>query len=174
MTPNEDVIPAVQSLLHVLLSHEQSVTIGTLPCFVPKPEPYFFLYSSHVRRRALLAIRALSRHNPELLTRLHGKVIKILRDSDEKVVKAALTVATGMSTVRRLLSGLAMSDRILNKDAAIAPKVRTAVNDILSESSYIGEPGQWFISKVLSCLNTVGYVAHLTLILASLILTGSP
>ena len=26
ITPNEDVIPAVQSRLHVLLSHEQSVT----------------------------------------------------------------------------------------------------------------------------------------------------
>lgn len=60
----------------------------------------FSLCSSHVRRRALLAIRALSNHNPELLTRLHGTVIRILRDPDETVVKAALTVATFMSKVR--------------------------------------------------------------------------
>jgi hypothetical protein len=40
MTPNEEVIPAVQSLLHDLLSHEQSVTIGSLPCFVPEAELY--------------------------------------------------------------------------------------------------------------------------------------
>lgn len=164
MTPNEDVIPAVQSLLHVLLSHEQSVTIGTLPCFVPEAEPYFFLHSSHVRRRTLLAIRALSSHNSEMLTRIQGSVIKALRDSDETVVKAALTVAACMSKVRRLLSGLVLSNRVLNKDAAIAPKVRTIVNNILkSESSYIGEPSQWFIWKVLSCLNTVGCVAHFTL-----------
>ena len=47
MTPNEDVIPAVQSRLHVLLSHEQSVTIGTLPYFVSEAEPYF-LYVAHM------------------------------------------------------------------------------------------------------------------------------
>ena len=41
MTPSEDVIPAVQTRLHVLLSHEQSVTIGTLPYLVPEAEPYF-------------------------------------------------------------------------------------------------------------------------------------
>lgn len=67
-----------------------------------------------------------------------------------------------------------ISDRILNKDAVIGLKVRTTVNNILkSESSYIGEPSQWFISKVLSCLNTVGSVAHFTLILASLILIAT-
>ena len=46
MTPNEDVIPAVQSRLHVLLSHEQSVTIGTPPYFVSEAGPYF-LYVAH-------------------------------------------------------------------------------------------------------------------------------
>ena len=99
-----------------------------------------------------------------MLTRIQGSVIKALRDSDETVVKAALTVAACMSKVRRLLSGLVMSNRVLNKDAAIAPKVRTIVNNILkSESSYMGEPSQWFIWKVLSCLNTVGCVVHFTL-----------
>ena len=47
-----------------------------------------------------MAIQALSKHNPELLTRLHGTVIKILRDADETVVKTALTVAACMSKVR--------------------------------------------------------------------------
>ena len=53
-----------------------------------------------------------------------------------------------------------ISDRIFNKDAAIAPKIRMIVNNVLkSESSYIDEPSQRFISRVLSCLNTVGFVA---------------
>ena len=43
MTPNEDVIPAVQSRLYVLLSHEQSVTIGTLPYIVSEVEPLFYV-----------------------------------------------------------------------------------------------------------------------------------
>lgn len=47
----------------------------------------------------MLSIRALSNHNPELLTRLYGTVINILRDPDETVVKTALTVATFMSKV---------------------------------------------------------------------------
>lgn len=46
-TPNEDVIPAVQSRLHVLLSHEQSVTIGTLLYIVSEAEPHF-LYAAHM------------------------------------------------------------------------------------------------------------------------------
>ena len=47
MMPNEVVIPAVQSRLLVLLSHEQSVTISTLPYFVPEAESYF-LYIAHM------------------------------------------------------------------------------------------------------------------------------
>ena len=47
MTPNEDVIPAVQSRLYVLLSHEQSVTIGTLPYIVSEVESYL-LYLVHM------------------------------------------------------------------------------------------------------------------------------
>ena len=47
MTPNEEVIPADQSRLHVLLSHE--LTIGTLPYFVSEAnlKPYF-LYIAHM------------------------------------------------------------------------------------------------------------------------------
>ena len=56
----------------------------------------------------------------------------------------------------------------------IALKVRTTVNNILKSESYVGEPSQWFISKVLSCLNTVGSVVRFTLIFASLILIVIP
>ena len=49
MTPNEEVIPAVQSHLPVLLSHEQQVTIDTLPCFVSEaePSPHYTNSSTH-------------------------------------------------------------------------------------------------------------------------------
>lgn len=118
----------------------------------------------------MLAIRALSNHNPELLARLHGTVIKILRDPDDTIVKAALTVATCISKARQLLSGLAMPDQIPNKDTTVSLKVRTTVNNILkSKSSYVGESSQWFIFEVLNCLNTVGFVIRFNLILTSLV-----
>lgn len=118
-----------------------------------------------------MAIRALSSHNPELLIRLYGTVFKMLCDPDETVVQAALAVAASMSKVRRLLSGLAISDRTFNKDTAIALKVRTTINNILkSKFPYVDEQSQWFSSKVLNCLNTVGFVANFTWSLALLIL----
>lgn len=122
----------------------------------------------------MLAIRALSSHNPELLTRLYGTVIKILRDPDETVVKTALTVATCMSKVRWLLSSLTLFNRGLNKDDVIALEVRTTVNNILESKSYVDEPSQCFISKVLKSLNVVGSVTLFTLIFASLILNATP
>ncbi|KAF8170253.1 armadillo-type protein [Mycena galopus ATCC 62051] len=70
-SPSEDVIPAVQSRLHDLLSN---------------PSP-------HVRRRALLACSALSRYAPDLLRRVTSKVLKRLRDEYPEVVGAALTVS---------------------------------------------------------------------------------
>ena len=121
-----------------------------------------------------MAIRALSSHNPELLTRLYGTVIKILRDPDETVVKTALTVATCMSKVRWLLSSLTLFNRGLNKDDVIALEVRTTVNNILESKSYVDEPSQCFISKVLKSLNVVGSVTLFTLIFASLILNATP
>ena len=67
-----------------------------------------------------------------------------------------------------------ISNQIFNKDDVIALKVRTSVNNILKSESYAGEPSQWFIYKVLSCLNVVGSVARFTLIFASLILITTP
>jgi vesicle coat complex subunit len=46
-----------------------------------------------VRRRALLAFRALSVYDPELMKRVISKVQKRLRDPDPSVVGAALAVS---------------------------------------------------------------------------------
>ncbi|KAH7909974.1 armadillo-type protein [Hygrophoropsis aurantiaca] len=71
-SPTEAVIPAVQTRLQDLLSHN----------------------SIHVRRRALLAFRALSSHEPELLSRIEGKVLKRLKDPEPLVSHAALVLST--------------------------------------------------------------------------------
>jgi hypothetical protein len=55
--------------------------------------------SPHVRRRTLLAFRALSRHDPELLGRITSKVQRRLRDADLAVVSAALIVSTELVNV---------------------------------------------------------------------------
>ena len=47
----------------------------------------------------------------------------------------------------------------------MALKVQTTVNNLLESESYVDEPSQWFISKVLGCLNSVGFVALFALIL---------
>lgn len=47
----------------------------------------------HVRRRALLAFRTLSAHDPELVKRIIPKVQKRLKDSESSVVGAALLVS---------------------------------------------------------------------------------
>ncbi|PPQ74498.1 hypothetical protein CVT26_007958 [Gymnopilus dilepis] len=74
-SPNEDVLPAVESRLQDLLLHDYP----------------------HVRRRALLALRSLSTCNSALLGRIRDPVVAILQDSDESVVKAALIVAKSFS-----------------------------------------------------------------------------
>ncbi|KAF5321369.1 hypothetical protein D9619_001522 [Psilocybe cf. subviscida] len=70
-SPTEDVIPAVQSRLHDLLSHD-----------IP-----------YIRRRALLAFRSLSRFNEDLMHRIHEKIIFSLEDPDDSVVQATLVIA---------------------------------------------------------------------------------
>lgn len=75
---NEDLIPAIQSRLHDLLSHT----------------------SPHVRRRALLAFYSLSRYNSELLTRISGTVTKRLEDPYQLVVSAALVISDLFSGVK--------------------------------------------------------------------------
>ncbi|KAF7977752.1 hypothetical protein HWV62_2842 [Athelia sp. TMB] len=70
----EDVIPAVQSRLHELLSHNSPL----------------------VRRRALFAFRALSVYEPELLRRVTSKIYKRLKDTDDSVVGAALLLTANL------------------------------------------------------------------------------
>ncbi|THH15512.1 hypothetical protein EW146_g4974 [Bondarzewia mesenterica] len=71
-SPWEDVIPAVQSRLHDLLSHN----------------------SPHVRRRVLLCIRALAVHDPSMLQWMSREISKRLRDTDDVVVSAAITACS--------------------------------------------------------------------------------
>ncbi|KAI0636737.1 ARM repeat-containing protein [Trametes polyzona] len=74
-SPSRDVIPAVQSRLHDLLSHD----------------------SAHVKRRALLAFNALSARDPEILRDIASKARKRLADPEPAVVIAALTLAESLA-----------------------------------------------------------------------------
>ena len=85
------MIPAVQSRLHDLLSHNSSV--GITFQHIRVLFDHIFTRSPHVRRRALLAFRALSNHDPELMKRVVVKMQKRLRDADPAVVGAALVVS---------------------------------------------------------------------------------
>lgn len=57
------------------------------------------LDSPHVRRRTLLAFRALSQHDSELLRRITNKVQRRLNDADHAVVSAAMIVSTDLVNV---------------------------------------------------------------------------
>lgn len=52
------------------------------------------VHRPHVRRRAILAFRALSVYDPELLKRVASKVQKRLRDPEPSVIGAALVVSS--------------------------------------------------------------------------------
>ncbi|KAJ7647590.1 armadillo-type protein [Roridomyces roridus] len=116
-SPSEDVIPAVQSRLHDLLSNP----------------------SSHVRRRALLACSALSHLEPDLLRRIASKVLKRLRDTDAPVVCAALSVCVRLYKVHEAtrldvekavneLLQLCWSDR--DKSRAVLLKILSALRSV--------------------------------------------
>lgn len=55
--------------------------------------------SPSVRRRALYAARALSKHEPELLEQIHSRILTRLKDPDMSTTAAALRVAETLSTV---------------------------------------------------------------------------
>ncbi|KAG7090900.1 hypothetical protein E1B28_009979 [Marasmius oreades] len=71
-SPSQEVIPAIQTRLLDLVAHNSPV----------------------IRRRALLALKALSHCNPDLLTAIVALVSRRLRDIDQSVSNAALSVAT--------------------------------------------------------------------------------
>jgi AP-4 complex subunit epsilon-1 len=94
-SPFEDVIPAVQDRLYDILSHNSSV------CAYCRRFCHFSYKrnSVHVRRRALLALRALSKEQPDLIKPVIPKVRKRLGDSETAVVSAALIVVTDLIKV---------------------------------------------------------------------------
>ncbi|KAI0748602.1 ARM repeat-containing protein [Daedaleopsis nitida] len=67
-SPSQDIVPAIQSRLHDLLSH----------------------YSPHVKRRTLLAFDTLSQLEPNILQDIVSKTGKRLKDPDPIVVGSAL------------------------------------------------------------------------------------
>ncbi|RPD66372.1 ARM repeat-containing protein [Lentinus tigrinus ALCF2SS1-7] len=79
-SPSKDVIPAMQSRLHDLLSYN----------------------SSDVKRRAVLAFHKLSELDSDILADIVNKTRKRLHDSDEVVVSAALTLARSLVNARYL------------------------------------------------------------------------
>ncbi|KAJ3565906.1 hypothetical protein NP233_g7346 [Leucocoprinus birnbaumii] len=84
-----DVIPAVQERLYELLSHNHP----------------------SVRRRALYAVRSLSKHESGLLEHVHTKVLRRINDSDTTVAGAASRVAeTIFSTIPK--SSAAIQDAV--------------------------------------------------------------
>src|ERR1700722_15433081 len=95
-----DVIPAVQTRLRDLLLHNSSVCILDnwivplrLPCLshqLPRP---------HIRRRAILAFRALARHDLDLLKWISPKFEKRLHDSHTAVLTASLMISTDIVNV---------------------------------------------------------------------------
>lgn len=95
-SPTEDVIPAVQSRLHDLLSHDVYVFLIFIPYFLPLDHCFF---RSYVRRRALFAFRSLSKFNGDLIPRIHDKIILRLEDPDDSVVQAALVIAGELHNV---------------------------------------------------------------------------
>ncbi|KAJ7594776.1 armadillo-type protein [Mycena floridula] len=75
--PTSNVIPAVQSRLHDLLSHN----------------------STHVRRRALLAFRSLSQQDPDILRPIIDPVIRRMSDHDRNVAGSSLLVSSKLFAV---------------------------------------------------------------------------
>ncbi|KXN90161.1 AP-4 complex subunit epsilon [Leucoagaricus sp. SymC.cos] len=98
LSSSADVIPAIQSRLHDLLSHKHP----------------------SVRRRALYAIRSLSRHEPELLDQVQPKLLRRLQDPDTSVAGAAFRVA----------------QTIPNS----APVIQDAVNDVFESTVQVYVP----------------------------------
>ena len=86
----EDVIPAVQSRLQELISHNSSVCIISKRTLLSIKR--FIQNRPQIRRRVLLAFRALARYGSEPLKRVASKAQKRLRDTEPSVVGAALVV----------------------------------------------------------------------------------
>ncbi|EDR09136.1 uncharacterized protein LACBIDRAFT_296456 [Laccaria bicolor S238N-H82] len=117
---NEDLIPAVQSRLHDLLLHNYP----------------------HVRRRALLALRSLSRYEPQLLTRATSTIQKRLKDPDPSVASSALIFASDIPDTDP-------------KQHDIHDMVNNMLQGTLSTLHKTSHKTHWFILRILQTLLTM-------------------
>ncbi|KAJ3749216.1 armadillo-type protein [Lentinula detonsa] len=75
--PSVDVIPAIQSHLQNLLVHN----------------------SPQIRRRALLALKALSVFDSDIMSKVHADIMERIKDPDDSVCNAALITASRLCEV---------------------------------------------------------------------------
>ncbi|GLB37288.1 putative ARM repeat-containing protein [Lyophyllum shimeji] len=87
---NPDLVPAVQSRVQDLLSHN----------------------SPHVRRRALLASRSLARHQPEWLSRIGQQILKRIDDPHPSVACAALALSAQLPEEHAANAQLVVNDML--------------------------------------------------------------
>jgi len=116
--------------------------------------------SPSVRRRALYAARALSKHEPELLEQIHSRVLTRLKDPDMSTTAAALRVAETLSTVSWATS---KKTRVLHSfsqiNPALAPAIRNEMNDVFENCvNTYSVMGPRAIVIALEALRIVGYV----------------
>jgi len=116
--------------------------------------------SPSVRRRALYAARALSKHEPELLEQIHSRVLTRLKDPDMNTTAAALRVVETLSTVSWTTS---KKTRVLPSfpqiNPASAPTIRNEVNDVFESCvNTYSAMGRGVIVVALEVLRIVGYV----------------
>ncbi|KAI0362383.1 ARM repeat-containing protein [Trametes cingulata] len=151
-SPSKDVIPAVQSRLHDLLSHN----------------------SIHVRRRALLAFHKLSEHDPEILKEIVSTARKRLVDREPTVVIAALTLCETLhreellpkDKYHKVLSGLLASTwskrpgpvedlllvRVIQAIERIAPSVHD-LQRLLEITRHYGQMGPPAYAIIRQCFS---------------------
>ncbi|KAF8070331.1 armadillo-type protein [Lyophyllum atratum] len=115
---NEDLVPAVQSRIHDLLWHN----------------------SPHIRRRALLALRSLARHQPEWLSGMGREIVNRVEDPHPSVASAALVLSTHLAEIKEL-----------------APDARLVVNNSLTTiplNLSLYKP--WLLIRILHTLFFLG------------------
>jgi len=116
--------------------------------------------SPSVRRRALYAARALSKHEPELLRQIHSRVLTRLKDPDMSTTVAALRVTETLSTVSWARS---KKTRVLHSffqiNPALAPTIRNEMNDVFENCvNTYPAMGRGVIVVALEALRIIGYV----------------
>ncbi|PBK74014.1 ARM repeat-containing protein [Armillaria solidipes] len=110
----EDVIPAVQARLHDLLVHN----------------------SPHIRRRALMVYRALSRHDLDLMKPVIPTVMKRMKDHDSSVSGAAISISASIPD---------------NRD------IHKLTNELFSSASTIGHPeSRYWLLTIIRTLRNLG------------------